>query len=439
MKNEKNLLVIYLNEFNLNFLKSGAKKYNCKYIKKIFELNISKTLSNDTTQDKDLDPWVQNVSINLGIKSKKHKIFKIGQSINQKQIQIWDILSKRKIECGVWGTMNSKYRKNNNLKFFFPDPWNYNDQPYPNELKNLFYLPSSYAQKYTDFKIRNELNNIFKFFIGCLNYDVIIYFLRNFLSYLKIFFKTGFKNYFLFFLFDVISLKVFQRLLNKNKIKFSIIFLNSLAHFQHNNWDEKENHKKYFFFVNEILKIVYEISKDYNSILIFNGMSQKKIKTEYLIRPKNFYKLFNFLKIKYSKILSNMTNGGFIYFKNKQDKEEGLSILKKSIIANLNIFEVYSFKENKIFFRIQIKSVMDPKLIKGKNLKKALVYEKKYKSYPNSNMQFNLELFLDNMIFIKTTGKHIKHGEIISKNVEIKKKVIYNTGIFSIIKNHFIS
>ena len=69
MPQKKKLLTIHLNEFNYEFLKYGAKKYNCSFINKILKFNKIKTFSIDKEQDKNLDPWVQSVSINTGIKS----------------------------------------------------------------------------------------------------------------------------------------------------------------------------------------------------------------------------------------------------------------------------------------------------------------------------------------------------------------------------------
>ena len=74
---KKKLLTINLNEFNLKYLGYGAKKYNCLYIKKLLELKKISTFSSDKIQDQDLDPWVQNISINSGKRSKSHKIYKL--------------------------------------------------------------------------------------------------------------------------------------------------------------------------------------------------------------------------------------------------------------------------------------------------------------------------------------------------------------------------
>ena len=89
-----NLLAIYLNEFNYNYLLKGAKKYNCKSIIEVLKLKKVSTFTKDTKQDYNLDPWVQSVSINTGKSSKKHKVLKLGQRIKNDTSQIWDILSK---------------------------------------------------------------------------------------------------------------------------------------------------------------------------------------------------------------------------------------------------------------------------------------------------------------------------------------------------------
>ena len=49
---KKKLLAINLNEFNLDFLKYGANKYNCPNIKKLLKFKKIKTYSIDKVQDK---------------------------------------------------------------------------------------------------------------------------------------------------------------------------------------------------------------------------------------------------------------------------------------------------------------------------------------------------------------------------------------------------
>jgi hypothetical protein len=206
-KINKNLLAVYLNEFNFSFLYKGANKYNCPTTLKYLKLNKVSTYTKDKYQNYNLDPWVQSVSINTGKESKKHKIFKLGQPVKNIR-QIWDILSSANITSSVWGAMNSKFIKNNNLKYYFPDPWNYNDKSKPSNLMNLYLLPNYYAKNYLNISLIKIFGFSMLFIIGLINNSKLIDLFRDIFFSLKICFKKGLKNYVLFFLFDIFFLKI---------------------------------------------------------------------------------------------------------------------------------------------------------------------------------------------------------------------------------------
>ena len=221
----KKLLSIHLNEFNYSFLRNGAKKFKCDNIKKILKFKKIETYSINKTQDKDLDPWVQTVTINTGKSSNSHKVFKTGQSIPKKNlIQIWDILSKQKINCAIWGTMNTYFKNNHHIKIFFPDPWNKQVKVKPLSLINAYKLPRSYAENYTDYKISKNLLNIINFMIICIKYISLFSLIKIFSIFIQTFSTKGFKNYNLFFLFDLISIYLFESLTKKKILIFHIFF-----------------------------------------------------------------------------------------------------------------------------------------------------------------------------------------------------------------------
>ena len=116
----KKLLILELNEFDINFFFYGAKKYNFPSIKEFFkDKKKLETFTNDKEEGFNLDPWVQWVSIHTGKSSKKHKIFRLGQSIDKKIKQIWEILSKDRIRSTIWGLFNSSLRLKKNIIYFF--------------------------------------------------------------------------------------------------------------------------------------------------------------------------------------------------------------------------------------------------------------------------------------------------------------------------------
>ena len=440
---KKDLLIIYLNEFNYSFLLKGIKKYNCPSIKKILKLKKIKTFTNDKKQDINLDPWVQSVSINTGKPSKKHKIFKLGERLKKNHIQIWDKLTQKKITCSVWGAMNSTLRDNNYLNYYFPDPWNFNDGTKPKNLMGLYCLPNYYAKNYLKFNYIKFIYFSLLFFFNLISRINIIVFAKDFFYSLRLSFKRGIKNFILFFLFDLIFLNIFQKTIKEKKSSFSMIFLNSLAHYQHNNWNELKNEKIFFLFVENIFKKILMCKKYYNSLLIFNGFTQKKIHVEYLLRPKN-PELFLSKFIKFKKLEQDMTNGGLLFFSNEKDKNYAIEKLNKLYCFGKKVFYTKNYTGNKLFYKINLKS---KKLINELDLNKNKIKLKKYfienlKKKQNQRSYIKKEIgnyFIENIKFIKTTGIHDPNGLAIFKNIKHLNKVskIENHKIFNFVCKHF--
>jgi len=435
-----NLLAIYLNEFNFNYLIKGAKKYKSKSILKVLRLKKVKTFTKDITQDYNLDPWVQSVSINTGKSSKKHKIFKLGQRIEKNINQIWDVLTKNQISCSVYGTMNSRLKKNKYMNYYLPDPWNFKDKTWPSSLMGLYFLPNYYAKNYLNFSFFKFFYLSITFFITLIINSKILNLLNDLVFSLKIILKKGIKNYILFFLYDLILLNIFSHNNQKKSSLFSIIFLNSLAHYQHNNWDEKKNEKYFFLFTDKIFSKILELKKDYSSIIIFNGFTQKKIKSQYLLRPKDPKKFIsNFIKFK--NLEQDMTNGGFIFFQNIQQAKNGVKVLNQLHCKNKKIFEIKKFNETTIYYKINLKSL---KIINGNELKKNLNFGK----YLVENLRITKKIdkkidisdyFIKEIKFLKTTGVHVPEGIVLHENFYPLNKLrkIENHTLYNYILKHF--
>jgi hypothetical protein len=431
---KNDLLAIYLNEFNFNFLLWGARKYKCLTTLKFLNLKQIKTFTKDKQQNYNLDPWVQAVSISTGKSSKIHKIYNLGQPV-KKIIQIWDFLCKNKIYSSVWGAMNSTIKNSKYLNFYFPDPWNFNDMSKPIHLMKLYLLPNYYAKNYLKF-------NIFKFFlltlffvIGLIKNSKLGDFISDIIFSLKIILKNGFKNYILFFLFDIFFMNVVANYSKKKKSQFSLIFLNSIAHFQHNNWNEKKHEETFFRCTERIFKKIEKIKLQYKSLIIFNGFTQKRIKNEYILRPKDPSKfLLNFINFK--SLEQDMTNGGYIFFKDKKKMQISLEILNQLYYLNKKIFYIEKFDDKTISYKINIKSkkiltirTKDQNLIEiNKNVTKSIVMKKDISKF-----------FIKNIKCIKTTGAHVSNGLLLYDNFNSFKSnhKIENHLIFSYICKHF--
>ena len=444
MNKNKTLLSIYLNEFNYSFIKKGAKKYNCKNIISFFKKKKINTFTKDKVQNKNLDPWVQNVSINTGLPSNIHKVYNLGESFFHKQEQIWDLLAKNNKKTAIWGPMNSTYKKNKNLKLFFPDPWNFSQKTYPKKLKYLSMLQNYYAQNYLNPKFSKIILYGISFFYGLIvnNYILKILYYSPFIFW--VFLKKGIKNYLLFLLLDLISVIALKKEVNNHKLDFALIFLNSIAHFQHNHWDEKKNDKIFFKFIDLICLELKSLEKKFNVSLVFNGFSQKKIKKEYILRPIDPKFFLLSLGVNFIKLEQNMTNGGLIFFKNNKERMENEKILKNYSFGKFYFFEIKKINNTTTFYRVQVKSFKNFKQnnIRSIKINKYLSYDSQNRLRKNlKNYKINKHLLSD-LEFLKCSGKHIKEGIILYKDILIKKKFITknkleNHKIFQIIWDYF--
>ena len=185
----------------------------------------------------------------------------------------------------------------------------------------------------------------------------------------------------------------------------------------------------------------------YDDIFIFNGFTQKKIKSEYILRPNNPLSFLKELGINFKSLEQNMTNGGQIFFSTVRDKNKAIIILKNYKCFGLDVFELKEFSNKRLFYRIQIKSYqkIDKNLFQNFSLNKLstfFAYEKSRKKRSKTISQQNNKIFISNINFIKTTGKHVNTGLFLYSKLSKKysnRKIINNNFIFRIMKDYFVN
>jgi hypothetical protein len=439
---KKDLIVFEINEADFSFFLYGAKKYKFPKIINFFSKKKISTYSPDKTEGFNLDPWVQWVSVHTATTSTKHEVFRLGQVLNPKILQLWDILAKKKITILLWGLFNSILRNKKNIDLFYPDPWSFTQKSHPNKLNSFLLLPRYYAKNYPNINLFLILFYGFRFLTGIFFSIIFFYFIKKFFLIIYVLFKTNFKIFNLYFLLDIFSLLFVSNQLKKKKSDLSIVALNSFAHYQHNHWDEKKYEYFYFWYLNLMITECQKIVQNFSSVIIYNGFSQKKINSEYVLRSKNVNYLLKILNIVYLKTELNMTTGVTIFFRSMTDKTNAINILNNISIFGSNFFEVTDFyNKKKIFYKYNIifkKKILD---LKSKSDFKVI------KKTPTKKFTFEdrdlIKNILKNAVYIKTTSKHLCSGILYYKNVDINKltnsklKKIQNKTVGTLILNHF--
>ena len=136
------MVIFELNECDFQFFLKGSKKYNYPLIKNFFNNKVKlTTFTIDKVEGYNLDPWVQWVTVHTGTNSSKHKVNRIGQTLDNRTKQIWEKIKKKKINFSLWGLFNANLRNKKNIDLFFPDPWSFTQKAYPKKYNNYLQLP----------------------------------------------------------------------------------------------------------------------------------------------------------------------------------------------------------------------------------------------------------------------------------------------------------
>ena len=117
---------------------------------------------------------MQWVSVHTGKSSKKHKVSRLGQKLDKNIEQIWEKLSKNKINSTIWGAFNSSLNLKKNIDLFFPDPWSDHQNAHPQNFNSFLKLPRYYAQNYP------KVNKFKTIYYACIFFIKILFFKYNF-------------------------------------------------------------------------------------------------------------------------------------------------------------------------------------------------------------------------------------------------------------------
>jgi len=411
MKINKKMLIIELNEFCPNHLEEIANRLNLKYLKKIFNLNHTKTYTNDLKEFQGLDPWVQWVSIHNGIPLKKHGVKRLGDISKIHNTQIWNNLANKKnINWVVNGVMNSKKGDSKGCILFIPDPWSSDEKAFPEEINSLLELSKYVAKNYLSLNYLKLLEKLIKaipFFLRIKNLQLTK---KLFIKILKSAFNPGLNVHTLTILFDYLLVLYFSRETAKKDIDLTIIFLNHIAHLQHHFWLEPpyiHPQMKYGAKIcNEIIGILMKTLNKNDILLVLNALSQKRsdIKGIQVYRQKDPIKVLQRLNIKNMKVEQNMTNDGTLIFKKNHHLNEAFKILSScKLSTGENLFFIEKLSDSRLFVQLNINHYVakDTLVISDQNI---------FPFY---------ELFLN----LTRTGSHIPEGDIFSKNIKLPNNI----------------
>jgi hypothetical protein len=236
------LLMVELNEFDPDYVAKMAIRLDLPHLRRVLSFRHSTTTTDDHIEHHGLDPWVQWVSIHCGKETKIHGIRRLGVTKAQVFPQIWNAVADRS-NCtwGVWGVMNAPLGDPRLACFFMPDPWSFEEQAYPVYLNDLLALPRYAARNYLEIDYRKAITEalrLVRFFAAPIHWDLLARFATKSLTGVA---NAGANIHSFTTLLDFLSVLCFRKLRRQHAPDLSIIFLNNLAHLQHQFWSEGDN------------------------------------------------------------------------------------------------------------------------------------------------------------------------------------------------------
>jgi hypothetical protein len=180
--------------------------------------------------------------------------------------------------------------------------------------------------------------------------------------------KFGFNNHLLFSIFDIVSSQAFLHYKEKSECDFSFIFLNSIAHLQHNTWCEEGSLDETCLYalqvIDKILETIIESLDIEEELVVMNALTQANIKNkkeDTLYRQINPTNFLNAINLEYKSVKQLMTNDAHILFETPEQASKARDIIIKGTLNNMKMFDVeYSdLTPNKLFFQLAIWSPLE--------------------------------------------------------------------------------
>ncbi len=359
MAGEK-VLVLEINEFNTDLLRRSAEKLNLRHLKRVLSFRTGSTMADQEQEHHGLDPWVQWVSVHTETPSQEHGVIRLGDVTKLKHTQIWERIGKEGWTTGVWGVMNASRNEAENNLFFVADPWTFSERPYPLSVSGFLQLPGYFAKNYLAPSKLRLLGSALKtsgYLLASIPFATLV---GDGLYLLKSVLRTGVNTAVLFGSYELMSARVFAKFRDAYQPDANIIFLNSIAHFQHHDW-ESSGHidatgEFVFRTIDRILSFVLPPEGSNTKILVLNGLSQRNVSDEdfYIYRQIDPARFMQRLGLKAVSVEQCMTNDAHVFFASKSERDHAASVLSTGRIKGQDAFYVEKDKVDdcKLFYQL---------------------------------------------------------------------------------------
>ena len=375
------VVLLEFNEINQRVLIDMVAGGQLPHFKRLIEHGQLATTTVDETYE-NLEPWIQWVTAHTGKSQREHKAFNLSDVQHSHLQQIWDVLEGRGIACGLVSPMNAR-RGQLQKGFFVPDPWSVSDDSYPAALDPIYRFVAEKVQQH-NISLEQGSSKL-GFLKACLRAGVPVAALARLgATYIgaKIDPKKKWRlavglDRFLWDITDALRLKF--------KTRFTAVFMNAVAHYQHHYWTDhqsgnwKQEYPVLFSKRNPVsqrnlhpgddpiahgLKCYDDIvgsaiaAVGIDSVVVLTGLSQIPFEGYaeesgfYLYRPTDHARLFDTLGLPTSRIAPLMSRDAMLYFGDDTARDQALEILASTRINGCPVFHFTEETDRRIFVKV---------------------------------------------------------------------------------------
>jgi hypothetical protein len=424
---EPALLLVALNEFSTDLFARGARELGLRHVERLLAMSHATTHTDDAVEHHGLDPWVQWVSVHTGQPSSAHGVLHLGDTPGKLgQGQLWEVLGGQGISSGIWGAMNATRGASTRCLFFLPDPWTFSEPAYPEGVNDLLALPRYYSRNYLDVSAK-------AFIAGCLRLaryvatsGAIGRLLRHLPFVLGGALRNGVDDRLLFSLFDLFSTELFVAKRRRQPVRFSLVFLNSIAHLQHHRWRVEDGLPGDVAFalrtIDRVLGILFAALRPGEALVVMNALTQRNVgPDEHLVawrqvNPTAFLTAAGFSGHRVEQL---MTSDGHVFLADATSRDAAVAALEAARVDGKPVFQAEADPGDprKLFYQIILWEALpdDAELrVNGRRLR-----------------------FADHFaVLAHRTGAHLPGGDVFSDGITLPPH-LENHAMFDHILRHF--
>jgi hypothetical protein len=309
--------------------------------------------------------------------------------------------------------MNASRRGTPECLFFLPDPWTFSEEAHPRELDRALALPRYMARHYLRFSKRRLAREAFRFGLPFLRPALLGRALAELprAAWATARHRAAFAPY---CAAEYLSTLLFLDYRRRFAPRFSILFLNGVAHLQHYYWSDRplrDNAPMRYGlrYVDLTIGAVLSALGAGDALLVANGLSQASTRDEkpfILYRQHDHAEFLARAGLACARVEPLMTNDAHLFFRDPEQCDRARSALERATVAGERAFHVerHAGAGDRLFYRIEFTGPAD---------------ETTRLAIAGRELRF-LELFDP---IVRRTGRHAPTGTVFSSEAMLPDRI----------------